>query len=142
MIRPVVRNRCPLVILAATTLLMVACGGGKEPPKTPLSEGSTPSGPGPTVHPTGDTRDLPLGARIALDSGNALYRAKRYAEALTQYRLAAKHAPEDAAAYFGWYMVAEATKNKPLADSASAAIRARGMMAPTGPHMPPNGGSK
>lgn len=137
MTRTRVRDRLGIVFIAAMTTLIVACGRGNELPKTPLSVGSMSPGAPPASRMTGDTRDLPLGARVALDSGNALFRAKRYPEALAQYRLATKRAPDDAAAYFGIYMVASATKEQALADSALAAMRARGMAAPAGPHIPP-----
>lgn len=66
---------------------------------------------------------LPPAARTALDSGNAAYRAKAYAQALTQYRAAVAAAPDEAAPYFGIYMAAVALHNAALADSASAEIR-------------------
>jgi len=137
MTRTLACDRLGIVCTAAMTALIVACGRGKEPPKTPLSEGSVSVGAPPPSSMTGDTRDLPLDAGVALDSGNALFRAKRYPEALAQYRVATRRAPDDAAAYFGIYMVASATKNQTLADTALAAMRARGMTAPAGPHLPP-----
>ncbi|HSJ62805.1 MAG TPA: hypothetical protein VK922_02750 [Gemmatimonadaceae bacterium] len=62
-------------------------------------------------------------ARAALDSGNRLFSAKAYAAALEQYRRAAALAPEHDAPLFGIVMVANATKDSALADSAAAAMR-------------------
>jgi hypothetical protein len=74
--------------------------------------GATPAAP-----------QLPPAARVALDSGNAAYRAKAYPQALAQYRAAAAAAPDEAAPYFGIYMAAMALHNRALADSASTEIR-------------------
>ena len=64
-------------------------------------------------------------ARAALDSGNASYRLKNYSDALRHYRAAALSAPEQAAPWFGIYMIAQATGDKSLADSATAEVRRR-----------------
>ena len=64
-------------------------------------------------------------ARAALDSGNAAYRLKNYSGALRHYRAAALSAPEQAAPWFGIYMIAQATGDKSLADSATAEVRRR-----------------
>ena len=68
---------------------------------------------------------LPETVRLALDSGNVAFRAGQYAAALTAYRAAAASAPDIAAPWYGVYMVAQATKNQKLADSALAAVRTR-----------------
>lgn len=73
-------------------------------------------------------------ARAALDSGNALFRRREYDGALAQYRAAATLAPQHAAPLFGIYMVARATKNSVMADSALAQIRLRSGPMPDGPH--------
>ncbi len=73
-------------------------------------------------------------AKAALDSGNAFYRQKDYMAALTKYRAASELAPQHAAPFFGMYMVARATGNMAMADSALADIRKRnGTLAPV-PH--------
>jgi hypothetical protein len=121
------------VLLAVTVAAALACSEGKEPaPKTPLSELSAQRGGELTA---GFAGAMSAEARVVLDSGNALYRAKKYADALAQYRIAAQRAPEDPAPYFGIYMVAGATGNKRLEDTAQAALRARGMVPPEGPHV-------
>ena len=75
---------------------------------------STPPGSSP----------LPPRARIALDSGNAQLRAKRYDDALASYRVAVKEAPGHVAPEFGVYMVAKRQGNNVLADSALRIINA------------------
>ncbi len=62
-------------------------------------------------------------AKIALDSGNILFRAKAYDLALAQYRRSARLAPGEVIPLFGVLMVAEATKDPRLADSARTRIR-------------------
>jgi hypothetical protein len=124
-------------LVAALMMLMTACRAGNEAPKTPLSELSAQAAAGTTSGSQGGggaANPLPRDALIALDSGNALYRLKKYSDALVQYRLATKRAPDDASGYFGIYMVADATKNRPLLDSAVVALQARGMTVPAGVH--------
>jgi hypothetical protein len=121
----------------AATALLAACGKGDHPRLVPLSEFGARTTPRPDSASTGAPIApdvLPADARVAIDSGNALYRGKRYADALAQYRRAATSAPHDATPYFGIYMVANVTKNRPLLDSAATALRARGMMEPAGTH--------
>jgi hypothetical protein len=131
---------------AAITLvaaMIAACGRGAETPRTAATTSAISAAIAPAkASDTADTSpELPADARVSLDSGNALYRAKRYADALVQYRLTARRAPGDPTAYYGIYMVAEATKNRALADTASAALTARGALAPM-PHPLPKGSSK
>ncbi|HEY7235053.1 MAG TPA: hypothetical protein VH539_12950 [Gemmatimonadaceae bacterium] len=77
-------------------------------------------------------------AKAALDSGNVLFRKKAYAEALGQYRAAAALAPQHSAPLFGIYMVARATNNRAMADSALDGIRRRSGPLPAGPHALPD----
>ena len=104
---------------------VLACNSGDKAPKVSLAQAAADS-----VHKAAgvQTGAQPLGpeAQQALDSGNVLFRKKAYAPALAQYRLASAHAPNHAAPYIGINMVAQATGNKALADSAIAAIRERG----------------
>ena len=95
-------------LLLATALL--SCGGPDG--ETPHA-GSTSSAP---ARLTGE-------AKVALDSGNVLFRAKAYDLALAQYRRSALLAPGDVTPLFGVLMVGEATRNSRLADSARARIR-------------------
>jgi hypothetical protein len=67
---------------------------------------------------------LPPRARLALDSGNAQLRAKRYDAALASYRIAVVEAPAHVAPEFGVYMAAKRLGNNALADSALRIINA------------------
>jgi len=73
----------------------------------------------------GSRAELSADAAAALDRANAEFRAGRYEAALAAYRGAAVHAPDHAAPWYGVYMVARATRDAALADSAMSAIRAR-----------------
>lgn len=77
-------------------------------------------------------------ALAALDSGNVLFRSKRYAPALAVYRAAADLAPQHAAPLFGIYMVARATNDSALADSALAEISKRNGEVPAAAHQFPD----
>ena len=118
MTQTAIARRAARVTLAAAALAAIACSKGEQP-KVPLAQ-ATQSQPAANPHDA-----LPPDARTAIDSGNAEYRAGRYAAALTQYQLAAKAAPDNAAPYFGVYMVAKKLNNKGLADSAMAQIRSK-----------------
>lgn len=105
----------PALLLVLAT---AACGRGDA------REGTDSAAP--AAAPRADSRAaLPAAAAVALDSGNAAFRAGRFDVALTAYRDAAAKAPDHAAPYYGLYMAARATKNVALADSALAAVRAR-----------------
>ena len=107
--------------MPSLALAVVACGGS-DAAKVPLTQaGATASAPEiQAAHSL-----IGPAAQAALDSGNVLFRKKAYVEALVRYRAAAALAPQHAAPLFGIYMVASATSNKALADSALAGIRAR-----------------
>lgn len=114
----------------AMAVALFGCGG-KEPPKVSLDKGGAlpvdaTAGAMPGGRPSVDP-DAGLGpsARAALDAGNAAFRAKNYSLALRHYRAAAASAPAQAAPWFGIYMIAQATGNKPLADSANAEVQRR-----------------
>jgi hypothetical protein len=62
-------------------------------------------------------------ARVALDSANALFRAKRYTLALEKYRLSARLAPSEQAPLIGMLMVASKLDDKRLADSVNATLQ-------------------
>lgn len=106
-----------LTFAAGAALALAACSRGGEQPKVPLNQVTQ------QAQPTNPHDALPADARTAIDSGNAEYRAGRFASALEQYRLAAKAAPNNAAPYFGIYMVAKKQNNAKLADSAMAQIK-------------------
>lgn len=113
-----IARRAARVTVAAAALAAIACSKSEQP-KVPLAQATQAQ---PAANPTDA---LPPAARTAIDSGNAEYRAGRYDAALTQYQLAAKAAPDNAAPYFGVYMVAKKLDKKALADSAMAQIRSR-----------------
>jgi hypothetical protein len=118
-------NRSHLAIIAIVALVAQSCGPSADSaPRVPLSANApmnaTTAAPGTAPGST----PLPPRARIALDSGNAQLRAKRYDDALASYRVAVKEAPGHVAPEFGVYMVAKRQGNNVLADSALRIINA------------------
>jgi hypothetical protein len=103
-------------------LALTAACSGSSAPKVPLTTAGTNASA--TAVEAAHALIGPA-AQAALDSGNSLFRRKAYAEALVKYRASAELAPQHSAPLFGIYMVAGATGNKALADSALAGIRAR-----------------
>lgn len=99
------------------------CGAnGSDAAKRPLNAStSTPNGAANDQLPPG----LNAIAAARLDSGNVAFRARQYDQALRFYRAAAGDVPEHPAPWYGIYMVANATKNKALADTATKAIASR-----------------
>jgi hypothetical protein len=119
----------------AIVAMSLACSKPADAPaKVPLGKAPEAAAPAGASGPV-----LTAAAKKALDSGNVLFRAgsaakkkndaagakKQYADALLQYRQAAKDSPDHAAPWFGIQMVAKEQNNTSLADSAFAAIRAR-----------------
>jgi hypothetical protein len=104
--------RCALL---AAVLSAGGCRESEESPELPLDH--------PPLGGERASAALVGDARVALDSGNRLYSAKAYAAALEQYRRAAALAPEHDAPLFGIVMVANATADSALADSAATAMR-------------------
>jgi len=120
--------------LRARTALLVALGGAglacraeRDPRRTASAD---------SVARAEQAAHALLGpaAKAALDSGNALFRKRDYAGALAQYRAASALAPQHAAPLFGIYMVARATNDAAMADSALAGIRLRSGPLPSAPH--------
>jgi hypothetical protein len=110
-------------MVALTMLALSACaGGGDEEPRLPLGH---PELSGPGARRGAPAPDIAPEAQAALDSGNKLYAATAYAAALEQYRRAAEAAPQHEAPLFGIVMVATATRDSALADSAATVMRAR-----------------
>jgi hypothetical protein len=60
-----------------------------------------------------------------LDSGNVAFRMRAYPEALRYYRAAAADVPNHPAPWYGILMVAQATGNAVLMDSATQAVAMR-----------------
>ena len=115
----------------AGALVAIACTVTQEAPKIPLSQATAADS---ARRVAAAHAIIGPAARAALDSGNQLYRRKAYAAALARYREASALAPQHAAPYFGIYMVARATRDTAMADSALAAIRARNGPLPAAPH--------
>ena len=117
--------------LIAVSSAILACNSGSDAPKVPLGQRI----PADSAQPISAAAHAIIGpgAKAALDTGNALYRKKQYAEALVHYRKASDLAPQHAAPFFGIYMVARATGNTLMADSALAAIRVRNGPLPAAP---------
>jgi hypothetical protein len=110
---------CRFDFCLAAAVTIWGCGGS-EAPKIPLGQanaGSTGTSGGSTPGAIGGE------AKIALDSGNMLFRAKAYDRALAQYRRSAQLAPTELAPLFGILMVTDVTKNAKLADSTRARMR-------------------
>lgn len=117
----------------AAAMIALGCTAKDEPPKVPLGHIADTARAREQAHAL-----LGQAAKAALDSGNALFRRKAYAEALAQYRAAAELAPQHSAPLFGIYMVARATNNRAMADSALDGIRRRNGPMPAGPHALPD----
>lgn len=101
----------------AAVAVICACGG-TDAPKTPLGETSSRGVAADEAIPaiTGE-------AKLALDSGNRLFRAKAYNGALAQYRRSAQLAPTELAPLLGIMMVADVTKDSKLAEATLPRIR-------------------
>jgi hypothetical protein len=127
-------------ITVCAALALAACGGGghQDPPKVPLAQRTTDR---PNAVEAAHAVIGPA-AKAALDSGNALFRKKGYAGALAQYRAAAALAPQHSAPLFGIYMVARATNDSAMADSALAGIRLRSGSTTMPPHPLPDSASR
>jgi len=116
------------VAIVAAAATMLACTTNDDAVKVPL--GQATAGDSARAIAAAHAQIGPA-ARAALDSGNAYFRKKAYAAALANYRAASALAPQHAAPFFGIYMVARATHDSSMADSALADIRRRnGPMAP------------
>lgn len=120
-------------IILVLVLALVGCSSKSEPPKVPLGQIADSTRAREQAHAL-----LGPAAKAALDSGNVLFRKKAYSDALAQYREAAELAPQHSAPLFGIYMVARATNNKAMADSALDGIRRRNGPMPAGPHGAPH----
>lgn len=97
---------------------IVGCSG-TDAPKTPLG-GSPPVAAGGNES---SSPGLTGEARIAIDSGNVLFRAKLYDKALAQYSRSAELAPNEVAPLLGILMVADITKDSKLANETLPRLR-------------------
>jgi hypothetical protein len=103
---------------AAAVIGVCACGGN-DAPRTPLSAPGSSSG---SMHGTAIPA-ISREAKAALDSGNALFRAKVYDGALSQYRRSAQLAPHELTPLLGMMMVADVRRDSKLADATLIQIR-------------------
>ena len=101
-----------LIVLIATMALVACSSRVADVPPEP----DTASAPAMADN-------LPPTARLALDSGNAAFRAHDYRSALRLYRAAARAAPKDGTPLYGIYMVGAKLRDTALADSAQSAMR-------------------
>jgi hypothetical protein len=106
------RRAIALSVACATVTAAAACGARQSDADASAAGGVS-----------AEANKLPLAAKLALDSGNAAYRAKQLDVALSNFREATVAAPQHAAPWFGIYMVANEMKNASLADSAMARVR-------------------
>ena len=110
---------------------ILACGG-TDAPKTPLGERSNGVAEEAGSAITG-------AAKLALDSGNMLFRAKAYDRALLQYQRSAQLAPDELAPLLGIMMVADATKDSRLSKETLPRIRRLDpLVADSSVRMPPS----
>jgi hypothetical protein len=105
--------------IAFAVVLSIGGCKGKEAPKIPLGQASPATSLGAEQRADGLTGD----AKLALDSGNALFRAKAYDQALTQYSRSADLAPTELAPLLGIMMVADVTNDAKLAGATLPRIR-------------------
>lgn len=104
-------------LLVAAGALFAACSAN-DTPKVPLGGESVAAGDNQAA-PSGLTGD----AKRAIDSGNVLFRAKAYDDALVQYERSAKLAPAEIAPLLGIMMVADMKKDSKLAEATLPRIR-------------------
>jgi Flp pilus assembly protein TadD len=101
----------PLAVLA---LLAVGCANEGDAARTTVGQemGEEPRS------------TLAADVQAPIDAGNQAYRNRDFAEALAHYRTATERAPNEATAWFGVAMAADAMGNRELADSARVRIEA------------------
>lgn len=126
-------GRVTIAFALGASALLLACKQ-VERPRIPLSGAESaanlPEGHPPVGSAGAALPELTTAARAALDSGNAAYRAKNFPLALRHYREATRSAPTHASPWFGIFMVAQATQNTALADSARREVEKRTADAP------------
>lgn len=128
--RSLTSRACVALRLIAAAALVVACNSKRSSPDVPsFHTGADSARAVASAHAL-----IGPEAQAALVRGNALFTKKDYGGALTEYRAASTFAPQHAAPFFGMYMVARATNNALLADSALMAIRLRGGAMGAAPH--------
>jgi len=116
--------RARLGALSLAVVLLAACGGSATD-RAAVPLGGASGAPAAGQAGTRPAKVLSPAAKAALDAGNAAFRAKDYAAALTAFEQARVLAPDNAAPWFGIYMVAQARNDTKAADAALIEIRKR-----------------
>jgi hypothetical protein len=112
--------------LAAAALFLTACADDDAKGRTPLAGGTMPPAAGAaSAAPGGPPPGMTVKSAALLDSGNVAFRLKQYPVAQAFYEKAAAEVPDQAAPWYGVYMVAQAIKNQKLADSAMKMVSTR-----------------
>jgi hypothetical protein len=106
------------LISLAVVVTIYGCSS-KDAPKTPLGAASSVAESSNEPAQSGLTGE----AKIAIDSGNMLFRLKAYDKALVQYSRSADLAPKEVAPLLGILMVADVTKDSKLASETLPRIR-------------------
>ena len=137
MTSPIISRRIVALLLPlAAAASLAACGSRNDAPAVPLTLATNADSASAIA-----AAHAVLGpdAKLALDRGNEAFKKKDFKTALKEYREASALAPQHSAPLFGIYMVANATHNTAMADSALAGIRQRGggLPAPADPHAAP-----
>lgn len=114
-------------MLGTCAMIVAGCSAGESAgvPLAQMAAADSAAAAAPVLAPD---------AKLALDSGNVLFRAKNFSGALALYRSAASLSPTHPAPWFGMYMVGQATHNAKLADSAMVEMQARTVAPPPSPH--------
>lgn len=109
------------LVLPLVAVIVAACNSGDDAGKRPLAEVVGNSAASENAIPAG----LTALSAAHLDSGNVSFRARQYDAALRYYRAAAADVPSHPAPWYGILMVAQATGNTALTDSATQAVAKR-----------------
>jgi hypothetical protein len=104
---------------------LAACADEDAKGRTPLAGGALPAAGATAAPPAGPPPGMTVKSAALLDSGNVAFRTKQYPLAQQYYEKAAAEVPDQAAPWYGVYMVAQAIKNQTLADSALKMVRTR-----------------
>lgn len=112
--------------LLTALLALTACADDDAKGRTPLAGGASTPAPGVAgANMAGPPPGMTAKSAALLDSGNVAFRTKQYPLAQQYYEKAAAEVPDQAAPWYGVYMVAQAMKNQALADSAMKMVSTR-----------------
>lgn len=119
-------RRASMAALVFVATAVMGCGEKKEAGEALQSGSAAAMAGGMAGANAAPAPELTPETQHAIDAGNAAFRAKDYALALTEFEKAAVLSPQLAAPWFGIYMVAQVRKDTKAADAALAEIRKRG----------------